>query len=273
MLSLTLMHDADLALSHSPSQAASPTSASLHHWNIATTLFNQVLSRPIDLTARDALWATAVLFGIAGIAYVESTNPIFAWPLKPADSNDLNWLRLSDGKKAIWKIADPLRPDSVFRHMAAANMDSVRAVPAWIEENDFRGLDRDDDIRAVFNLSPDSTVENNPYHLSLLILARLQSTPPTHDFVIPFLVFIGHMGDEFRNLLEVKDPRAVLLMGWYYKMLQGCEVWWLRRRADTEGEGVRIWLETHHGGGDSGGLAGLFKRLVEGRVGRVGVGM
>ncbi|KAH7115213.1 hypothetical protein B0J11DRAFT_127104 [Dendryphion nanum] len=260
MLSLTLMHDAHLAPSHSPSLAASPTSASLHHWNIATTLFNRVLSRPIDLSSRDALWATAILFGIAGIAYVESTNPSLAWPLKQTDSNDFNWLRLSDGKKAIWRIADPLRPDSAFSSVAGANLDSAQMLPVWIQENDFRGLDKDEELRLVFGITPNSTIDNNPYHLSLLILARLRLTPPTQDHVITYLLFIGHMGNGFRDLLEVKDPRAVLLMGWFYKLLENSEVWWLRRRAETEGVGVHIWLQTHHSG--ERGLARLFERLV-----------
>ena len=54
LLSLTLMHDAELSLSHSPSLAAKQKHASLQHWNTATELFNRILAGPIPPSHRDA---------------------------------------------------------------------------------------------------------------------------------------------------------------------------------------------------------------------------
>jgi hypothetical protein len=257
VLSLTLMHDAHLA-KHSPAVAATHTRNSLQHWNTATSLFNDVLSNPIRPAARDAIWATGALIGATVFAYVESTDPFAAWPLKPSDPNDLDWLKLGEGKKAIWKIADPLRPESVFHNISKEH--SFADIPEWIKANDLRRLP--EEVLTVFDITPGSTVLNNVYHLPVLILAQLHDLTPTHDNVINFLYFIGYMTAKFRDLLEAKDHRALLLLGWYFKKLENGELWWMIKRSKVEGEALRIWLDRCYG---QGVLSELFERLARRR--------
>lgn len=254
ILSLTLMHDAFLA-SDNPEISAKHTHASLQHWNTATVLFNKVLSRPIEPQSRDALWATAALIGSNVFAYVEATDVEESWPLKPSDPNDLDWLKLSEGKKAVWKIAEPNRPDSVFNEIAKEHNYTV--VPMWVKENDLSRIPVD--AKRLFSIDETSTVRSNPYHLPLLILSRLQDMTPTHDNVLSFLYFLGYMTAEFRNLLEVKDARALLLLGWWFKKLEYSELWWLKKRANIEGKGIQIWLERWYGG--EKGLSQMFDAM------------
>jgi hypothetical protein len=257
VLSLTLMHDAHLA-KHSPTLAATHTRNSLQHWSTATKLFNTVLSNPIRPAARDAIWATGALIGATVFAYVESSDPFAAWPLKPSDPNDLDWLKLSEGKKAIWKVADPLRPDSIFHNISKEH--SFVDVPEWIKANDLSSLPKD--VLAIFDITPGSTVVNNVYHLPVLILARLHNMTPTHENMLNFLYFMGYMTARFRDLLEAKDHRALLLLGWWFKKLQDGELWWLTKRSRIEGEALRIWLERWYG---DGVLSELFERLARKR--------
>ncbi|KAF2796585.1 hypothetical protein K505DRAFT_237379 [Melanomma pulvis-pyrius CBS 109.77] len=264
VLSLTLMHDAHLA-THSPSLAASTTRASLQHWNTATKLFNRILSNTILPSARDAIWATGALIGATVFAYVESSDPFTAWPLKPSDPHDLDWLKLSEGKKAIWKLADPLRPDSIFHNISKEH--SFVEIPQWIRANNLSTIP--EDVLAIFDITPESTVTNNVYHLPTLILSRLHSLAPTHDNALNFLYFMGYMTADFRGLLETKDPRALLLLAWWFKKLEKGELWWLTRRAKVEGEGIRIWLERWHG---VGALNDLFDRLEMPRGNEEGLG-
>ena len=260
VLSLTLMHDAHLA-KESPARTATHTRNALQHWNTATKLFNTVLSNPIRPAARDAIWATGALIGATVFAYVESPDPFASWPLKPSDPNDLDWLKLSEGKKAIWKVADPLRPDSIFHSMSKEY--SFSDMPQWIEANDLSSLPTE--LLGIFDITPESTVLSNVYHLPVLILARLHDMMPTHDNVLNFLYFMGYMTATFRDLLEAKDHRALLLLGWWFKKLQDGELWWLTSRSRIEGEALRIWLERWYG---EGVLSELFETVARKRGNR-----
>ncbi|KAF2876592.1 hypothetical protein BDV95DRAFT_561151 [Massariosphaeria phaeospora] len=241
VLSLTLLHDAYLTW-HLPDLSAAHTHTSLQHWSIATKVFNDILSRPVANAHRDPIWATGALLGATVFAYVEPTDANEAWPLKPSDPCDLDWLKLSEGKKAIWEVANPLRPDSVFRSVAS----DLKMAPRWVvEDQDLSYLPLG--LLQLFNIGPDSTIENNPYHLPALILARLQNLTPNPDNILDFLYFMGHMTHKFRNLLEIKDPRALWMLGWWFKKLEHGDLWWLTRRAKVEGRAIQIWLDRRLG--------------------------
>ncbi|KAK4973252.1 hypothetical protein LTR28_011634 [Elasticomyces elasticus] len=111
---LTAIHDRYLSAPFSTTQ----TATEIYHWGQAAALFNEKLSAPIRPCDRDALWATAALLGAITFSSTEASKPEESWPLRPSSSSDLEWLRMSDGKKAIWRITDPLRKDSVFHKLA-----------------------------------------------------------------------------------------------------------------------------------------------------------
>ncbi|KAF2001471.1 hypothetical protein P154DRAFT_553725 [Amniculicola lignicola CBS 123094] len=256
VLSLTLMHDAHLASKNGDHLVAEKCSKdALQRWNTGTTIFNQVLSRPILPSSRDALWATAAIMGSLVFAYVETTDVEKSWPLKPSNPNDLDWLKLSEGKKAIWQIASPNRADSVFNSVSKEHFWALAA--AWINQDDTSGLSNS--MTKLMDIGPESTIKNNPYHLPALLLSHLQHLVPTHDNVLNFLYFMGCMTSEYKMLLETKDPRALLLLGWWFRMLEVGELWWLTRRAAVEGRAVKVWLERFYGGEE--GLAQMFEVL------------
>jgi hypothetical protein len=278
ILSLTLLHDSYLAASSasSPPNYAYPTNelskkyttTSLHHWTAASALFNAVLSKPIEPDSRDALWATATLVGTLVFAYVEAEKAEESWPLKTSShtepslmsssgnydgkvgnlgsGSDLSWVHLSEGKKAIWTIAQPTRPDSVFYQATTDRFHpgDNSLVATWILEDDFSAVPLH--ILRFFNVSTDterSTVQSNPYHLPLLLLSHLQYlAPATQNNLMVFLNFLAYMTPEFKALLEQKDHRAIVLLAWWFGMLENTKIWWLGRRAKLEGEACRKWL-------------------------------
>lgn len=257
VLSLTLMHDAHLAAPQSEDLAATYQHASLQHWNTATKLFNRILSRPIPHAEKDAVWATGALLGAAVFAYVETTNPEEAWPLKPSDPTDLDWLKLSEGKKAIWQVANPTRPDSIFNGLAQ-EMNRAR-VPDWrTEDADLSFLPAH--LQRLFGVSSRATSpDSNPYYFPLVVLSRLHGLHANHDNVLLFLYFMAFMPADFKTLLELKDPRALLLLLWWFRKLEGGSLWWLTRRARIEGRAIEIWLDRWYGGEE--GLARMFASL------------
>jgi hypothetical protein len=260
VLSLTLMHDAYLATPNNEDMGAKYHHASLQHWNTATKLFNSVLSKPIPPTYRDAVWATGALLGAASFAYVEASRAEAAWPLKPSEPTDLDWLKLSEGKKAIWQVANPTRPDSIF-HGLAQQMNKL-GTPEWVREPDLSFLPNH--LKRLFNITPMSTPQNNVYFFPIVILSRLHGLQLNHDNVVDFLLFMALIPADFKNMLESKDPRALLLLLWWFRKLECGDIWWLVKRAKLEGRAVEIWLERYYGGED--GLTRMFASMRQGEA-------
>ena len=261
VLSLTLMHDAHLATSHTSNLAISFQKSSLTHWNTATKLFNNLLSRPIPPSHRDAIWATGALLGTASMAYIESSSPEDAWPLKSPDPNDLNWLRLSEGKRAIWTLADPTRPESIFHHLGKSM--NHRFQPAWITNPEFDSVP--ERLARLFGITRGDTPKSNVYYVPLLCVLNVEEMTLTQELVVPFLMFLIYMESEFRGLLERKDPRGMLLLLWWFRKVEGGDVWWMSRRAKIEGRAIEIWLDRWYGGEE--GLIRMFEEVMDGDVG------
>lgn len=212
----------------------------IHHWSMCTTLFNRKLSSPIRPQDRDVLWATATYLGIVSFASLDVASPHEAWPLRPADDpSDLEWLHMSTGKVAIFRLTDPLREGSIFRPMAAV-FGQVRApLPA-------SGLERVPPVfQRLCGIDGASTAGNNPYYTAVQALARLSEfshgTPPLHVA----LAFISHVKEGFVRLLEEKEPVALLLLSLWYAGASRA-VWWIERRAEVEGRAVCLYLERYH---------------------------
>ncbi|KAK9427001.1 hypothetical protein V1505DRAFT_95659 [Lipomyces doorenjongii] len=236
---ITAIHDR--YLSASPNSRYSITE--IYHWSQAAALFHQKLSSPVKPSDRDALLATASLICIIAFSWVEASNPEEAWPLKRAEPSDLEWLRMIDGKAAVWKIANPLRPDSIFHDLAA---DYEIDYPfSALTRRGIEGIPCA--FVLLYSVDNSSTVHSNPYHAAVHTIAPLLHIECDPSTVVRFLSFITLMQPAFKRLLEQKDPRALLLLAyWYAKVCHS--LWWMVRRAVLECQAICIYLERHHAG-------------------------
>jgi hypothetical protein len=211
-----------------------------YHWHRGAALLNRKLSRPVPPSDRDALWAAAALLGVIAFSSIEVYRPEDAWPLKPAEPSDLNWLRMSDGKAAIWEIAAPLRPDSLFYPLAdeCGKVGLYSPVTSLVYEAIPVAFVQ------LFNLDEMSTSSNNPYHNAVHIIVSLIPIKCTRYDLVLFFCFIGNMQRSFVLLLEQKDPRALLLLAYWYAMVFRC-VWWVEKRARLECQAICLYLEKY----------------------------
>jgi hypothetical protein len=262
LLSLTLMHDAHIASAPSPSTAKQQKHTALQHWNTATKLFNNILARPIRPNQRDAIWATGVIIGAASFWYTHSTSDVEkVWPLKPTEPDDLGWLRLGEGKKALWRISEPKRPDSMFHDILKFKDSYGHAEPDWVRRPEaMRFIPAH--VRQIFDITNTSTIENNVYLTPLLIISRLSNMRLSHANVISFLYVIAFISPRFIALLEAKDARAVFVVGWWFKLMEDGDLWWMVSRAVIEGCAIRIWLERED---KRYGLANVLDGLIRDR--------
>ena len=229
---------------------AEPSSKESFHWYHGTALFNKVLSQPIKDEDRDPLWGTAALLGAITMGSIEATKAEEAWPLKPPSPSDLDWLRMGDGKKEVWRLVDPLRPDSVWHeamdyHKHKDPVPYEHPVPEINLLYPF--LTKIYDYDPVTGEQVPGSDPSDPYHTAASILVRLLELECNHSTIMYFLSFLGHMDTQFRELLHEKDPRALLLLAWWYGKMCSYNVWWTCRRMRLEGQAICLFLERFHG--------------------------
>jgi hypothetical protein len=210
------------------------------HSSQGILLFNQKLSRPIELSDRDPLWATAALLGMMATASLDANTPEDAWPLRPSTPSDLKWFELNEAKKTIWDLTNPLRPGGIFSTMANEYGQFHIELPPFGVEGVPPALAEVCDMNASCNK------ESNPYFVAAHILARLRRRPGSSFAEIQKISFLSQSQSSFRNLLWGKDPVALLLLTLWYE-LAGPVLWWVEKRARLEGRAIHLYLERFHG--------------------------
>lgn len=248
VLAVTHLHDMASAAAPPPEQHA----AFAYHWYRGTSLLYRKLCRPIVAGERDALWLAAAFVGIAAFANVaDVAAPSGAWPLRPASASDLDWLKLGDGKRQVWRLTDPLRPRGVFRD--AANELYAHLLRPVAPAPDGRELGRrlPDGFAELYGLvGGDLAPAENPYWTAAEALAasREAAAAAVADpasraaAVVPFLGFVSRMDPRFRALLEAKDERAMLMLAYWFAGLCDRRQWWMWRRAALETRAICTYL-------------------------------
>ena len=232
IFTLTFQHDQYLGIG-SPTEN---TAAMAFHWSRAAALLNERLTAGVAPAERDALWACAALLGALAFSSIEARHPEDVWPLHPA--SNLDWLRLTEGKKEVMRITDPMREDSIFRHTRPyfsqyaspnmASMDELQRLPATL----FR-LCKFDDTKLH---------SDDPYYGPASMLAQTQELECNLENAGRFLSFFGCLNLQFKRLLNQKDPCAMILLGyWYAKMCQ-CQQWYTWRRSYLESQAICNYL-------------------------------
>jgi hypothetical protein len=232
---ITSMHDRFL---FAPSSLRH-TSDELHHWCHASSILNYKLSRPIRDSDRDSLWAAAAILGGIAFSSVEASTPEEIWPLK-SESSELVWLNMSVGKMIIWEIADPSRPESVFNPFAQEML---------VSAHDYAAEDGIDGMLVALvqlcDLDKSSTASNSPYHSPVKLVTFLLAAQYNDQTFFKGLSFVTHMHPEFRNFIQQKEPRALLLLAFWFSQIFHFR-WWLTRRSIVQGQAICIYLERYH---------------------------
>lgn len=235
MLALTLMHDRALSKLNTP---LSTTEA--FHWYRSVMLFNTKLAGPVQPSDRDPLWATAMCLGIISFYFLEAERPQEAWPLKLPSATDLNWLKMTDGKKALWSVAGsppggslfdtPFPEESLLPSIPGSRLETLPS-----------------EFIKLYDLENPLTDDENPYRAVATPLIQSLYTESILHIIVGFLTFIGNMRPDFKQLLEQKDPRALLLLAYWYAKVCQFDLWWMSRRAMLEGQAICMYLERYYG--------------------------
>jgi hypothetical protein len=236
------MHDRQLYLDTS----TDTENAIAYHWGEGASLLNNKIRYGFAPSERDALWACAGMLGCLSFANFHGTTPAEAWPLAPASSSDLSWLKMSRGKKVIWKLADPLRKDSLFSELGL-DFTSMREVSSLSLVT--ASADGETDVARLVrycNIRPTATQDTNAYFGSVSVLAELRDVQCNGVTIMQFFRFLGCMHEDFQGLLENKEPGAMIVLAFWYAKASHLKRWWLWPRANLEFQAICIYLTWYH---------------------------
>jgi len=243
-MALTIAAIHDRYLSDPPQRLR--TYAEIWHWTQASGLFNQALSNPLNDEDLDAIWAAAALLGVIVYSSTDATTAEESWPLKCSSGDgELEWLRICDGKKTIWKLTNPSsRPGSRF--FCVTTEPQMRNEYLFPEAPGPGAEGIPSDLAQLCEVNAYSNRENNPYHEVLHALAPLLDMEITRASGPRFFSLLHFLSPSFRTLLETKDPRALLIFALWYGTICTSGMWWVDRRAKLECQAICIYLERYH---------------------------
>ncbi|KAF8860545.1 hypothetical protein BDZ45DRAFT_308824 [Acephala macrosclerotiorum] len=242
VLTLTLMHDRHL----SPTTFDTTLSArEAHEWGQTIALYSKALSMPIYPASRDALWGTAAFLGVMAIAHVDARTPKESWPYAPPSLMDLNWLRMSEGKKEIWKDGKEFLKESDFRILALELKGNYAPSLTFGSTEGLQALPPD--FLAFFDLLEGSDLVQNPYHAPVYTLAQTWRISSTFKIIMNFIFYFTNMESRYKLLLAQKDPRALLLLAYWWRMIAETKHWHMFRRGNIECKSICLYLEREYG--------------------------
>ncbi|KIW28607.1 uncharacterized protein PV07_08256 [Cladophialophora immunda] len=213
-----------------------PSTAEAYHLNKALIAFQSILSRPIRPEEGDALLVASSLLGVVSFFNLEASSVEEVWPLQDAD---MAWLNLSDGKQTIWRLASPLKGDSLWRQVAHL-FDRDRMPAHQIPEH----------VPSVFDHlcaedASSASARLNPYYRTAQQLLPLLDLECNDSTWLQYLGFVNHMDPPYKSLLGRKDPWALLmLLYWYMKVCRGA--WWISSRSILQGQAICLYLSRYH---------------------------
>lgn len=170
------------------------------------------------------------MLGVITFASIEAPTPESTWPLALAIGVEPEWFKMGQGKAALFPLAQPNRPESIF-YSLLSTVPAIETSLANVPPS-FAKLCEIDQVDA----------DSSPYAIPMASIFSSLNMEHTPAAVALFYAFNGCMQMEFGRLVVDKDPRALLVMAyWYSRVCTG--QWWLRRRALLEGRATCMYLE------------------------------
>ena len=215
------------------SNHATPLSEA-YHWQQTITLFQKQLNSPKpDKT--DAVISTCMVLAI--LAFTASNDPSASWIFSPQPSS--SWLFVQGGIRALETHYPLDLAESIW-------------TPVFLDADDFNGStliqqpgvgEIPEAFADLCDIDSSSTNQNNPYHEALRSLAALSKLEYVSANFAKFIYFMRSIKGEYCSLIFAKDPRALLIIGYWFGILCKIDQWWLRGRAILECRTICIYLE------------------------------
>ncbi|KAI9041821.1 Zn(II)2Cys6 transcription factor [Aspergillus affinis] len=231
MLAVASTHQANLTPgdSHRSLVATRFRQASVH-------IYRLKLQEPITRHTMDVLLTTCLLVAMFSFS-APSVSPRHSWIFSD-DPGALNWLLIQGGLASLIDCIMPWINESIW-------CDAFLISSAYELYDDHRtgreGLD--EELADLCEISDTTTEETNPYHWPLRMLSPLLRLPLTKIDANRISSFMGRLPPEYLRLVQARDARALLLLGYWLAVMCSVHDWWIDARVRSECQAICMYLE------------------------------
>ncbi|KAK2805096.1 hypothetical protein FQN50_006341 [Emmonsiellopsis sp. PD_5] len=207
-----------------------------YHWELAMASFQRELVLPPAQHNMDAMVSTCMMLAVLAFTGSNSQSSD-SWIFSPVQSGT-NWLYVQGGLSTIL---------SQYKERAAQNI----WIPAIHDADDHEGTFSDESpgpegIPAAFvdlcDIDENSDSDNNPYHRPLRVISNLQRIEASSSTFTKLISFVGEIDNGYRDLLQNKDPRALLILAYWFGMMCAVDQWWVQKRVRSECSAICMFL-------------------------------
>src|SRR5712664_2029816 len=183
--------------------------AEAYHWQQAIDLYSKEIGSGVGKHNMDALFSTSMLIGVLSFS-VDEFNPANSWVFSDAPDG-LHWLSLQSGLRYLIEQTNPWLYQSIwfdcFKKSYDENVDFHDERPGRV--------DLHTGLADLCEIDDTTTVESNPYHWPLRMLSNMLHLERSPKNFPKFVHFMGRLLPDYLELLQRKDPRALLILGWW----------------------------------------------------------
>ncbi|PYH40727.1 uncharacterized protein BP01DRAFT_387119 [Aspergillus saccharolyticus JOP 1030-1] len=223
------------------------TGTEAYHWDRALVGFNRTLSQDPRPDDKAALLSTSMLLWLLVFCHLDASIPEESWPLSPGMDSGPIWLKISRGKDEVWRQMPSPPGDRISAALTPVDhnnplmMPSAQPLPIHHVPTAFLRLFDLDTERCL------SGAQSRYCSVAVDVAWALFNDQPVLPTVLRFVTFLSTMSAEFKSLLIVKDPRALLLLASWFAKIRRLGVWWMTPRTALEGEAICRYLERGYG--------------------------
>ncbi|EAS30769.3 uncharacterized protein CIMG_06248 [Coccidioides immitis RS] len=95
-------------------------------------------------------------------------------------------------------------------------------------------------FRDLCGIGQTSDSSNNPYYLPLPTLFVLMRLEPSAANLSKLVIFVGQMLTGYRSLIQKKDPRALLILAYWFGLMCSVDQWWIQDRVRSECRAISL---------------------------------
>ncbi|KAK4180628.1 hypothetical protein QBC36DRAFT_19543 [Triangularia setosa] len=263
VLTVTLMHE---RIAASPLATTPPSVQELYHYTTGSSQLNALLCSPPSTLTRaqkDAMFVGTILLSCTSFAQLDPSLPLTShWPFV-SSPHDLDWLKICTGKREVQKLADTHAADSSLRDISTEFLLAGPSARVELLSEQEAISQLPGPLRSLLRLDHEGvSAKTNAYYEAGVVVGRVLPLEISEDNLLACLVLVSFLPVRFREMLEEKDPKALLLFAWYHAKLGQFGRWWIWRRAAVEGRAIVAYLERYYGGlvGGDGELLGYPRR-------------
>lgn len=199
------------------------------HYQHALTSYSRQLQLAFDAKNVDSIIGCGYLQTVLAFENISRLSP-------EADEGNgaVAWLRAMQGIK-ILQSSYNFSP-----HLQQSIWLPVFLESGGWEESNCQHIDEADDswasttsrsLHTLCEVPFDPSCNENPYLQPLKRLCQLIHSDESHQAIGRFMAFIGKLPDQFIQLVLQRDPKAMLLMTYWFALICRIDQWWIVRSA------------------------------------------